>query len=169
MYKVGEYIIKPINGICEITDIAPVDMAGGNRNKLYYFLTPINDKGTKIYVPVDKENNGIRRVITQDEAWNIIKEIENMDEVWIDNDKQREQRYKEALKNCNLREIIGIIKNMYHRKVERSMQGKKNTLVDQKYFKQAEDMLYSELAFTLGKNKDDIKEIIFQTVNENKA
>lgn len=59
---------------------------------------------------------------------------------------------------------MGIIKNIYHRKKVRNEQGKKNTAVDERYFKIAENTLYSELAFAVGKKKDEMQELIAATI-----
>lgn len=85
---------------------------------------------------------------------------------WINDDKQREQKYREALKSCNPNELIGIIKNMYFRKQKRSAQGKRSTVVDERYFRMAEDALYSELAFAIGREKDEMQEIIAERLSK---
>lgn len=119
---------------------------------------------TKIYVPVDKEYNGIRKVITESEAWELIKKIPNIKASDIKDDKQREQKYKDVIKSNDLNELIAIIKNMYNRNQSRISVGKKNTSVDEHFFRVAEDNLYSELAFAIGNNKEDTKNIIEQNI-----
>jgi CarD family transcriptional regulator len=47
--------------------------------------------------------------------------------------------------------------------MERFAQGKKNTSVDEKYFKQIENNLYGELALALECEKEDILKIIKET------
>lgn len=164
MFEIGEFIVKPNKGICKVEEIGPIDMSGGNRNKLYYILSPLSDKGAKIYVPVDKENTGMRSVMNEEQAWKIINGVTEVEEVWIENDKYREQRYKEAIKSCDPVELISIIKNMYRRKKERNSQGKKNTIIDERYFRQAEDILYGELAFAIGKDKSEMRQVIIDTI-----
>ena len=44
------------------------------------------------------------------------------------------------------------------------MDGKKITIVDERYFKLAENQLYSELAFALGVQKSDINQIIEENI-----
>jgi CarD family transcriptional regulator len=41
MYEIGEYIVKPMNGVCKVEDITCVDMPGADKNKIYYLLIPI--------------------------------------------------------------------------------------------------------------------------------
>jgi CarD family transcriptional regulator len=86
--------------------------------------------------------------------------------MWIDNDKQREQKYKEAIHSCEPEKLVSIIKNMYNRKLIRTAQGKKNTAVDDRYFKLAENNLYTELAFAMEKDKDDMQLLITNRMQE---
>ena len=85
---------------------------------------------------------------------------------WIISDKLREQKYKEIIKSSDPFLLVGMIKSIYIRKLFRSESGKKNTAIDERYYKLAETMLCSEIAFVLGKNKEEIKEHIFETIKE---
>ena len=53
---------------------------------------------------------------------------------------------------------------MYHRKQKRTALGKKNTSVDEHFFKLAENNLYTELAFAIGKQKEDMQGIIAEKI-----
>ena len=89
--------------------------------------------------------------------------------MWILNEKAREVQFKEALHTCDCEELIKIIKTLYQRKQQRIESGKKVTVVDEKYFRQAEDKLYEELAFVLGMEKRDVSTYILnymKTVEE---
>ena len=164
MYKIGDYVVKANNGICLVNEISHLDMPGVDKDKKYYFLLPKSEKKAVIYVPVGKENNGIRKVMTEEEAWAVIKEVPEIEAAWVMNDKQREQIYKEAVLSCDPRQLISIIKNLYERKRIRTEQGKANTTMDERYFKIAEENLYSELAFAIHREQDEIREIIAESV-----
>ena len=53
MYKKGDYVVKMPEGICKIENIGHPDTTGMNKTKEYYILVPINEKTSKIYLPVD--------------------------------------------------------------------------------------------------------------------
>ena len=166
MFEIGDFVIKANNGICRVDDIGHLDISSANKERLYFFLTPLNETSTKVYVPTDKVNNGLRRVITEDEAWKFIESIPEIDEAWITDDKQREQKYKEAIQSCDPQKLMSIIKSMYARIQKRTAQGKKSTSVDEHFFKIAENNLYTELAFAIGKNKEDMQNIISEKIAE---
>lgn len=158
MFEKGNYVINTNNGICEIQDIVTMNMSG--TAKEYYLLVPVSEPTAKVYIPVDVADNRIRRVISKDEAWNIIEGIPSIESVWIENEKEREKIYKEALSSREPARLISIIKTLYLRKKERTDAGKKNTAVDERYFKLAENQLHAELAFALGEPKHNITKII---------
>ena len=166
MYEIGDYVIKANNGVCKVEDILHLDMPGTDKNKLYYLLIPRECQSAKVYVPVDSRNTNIRKVLSEDEAWEVIRRIPETEREWSSNDKLREQDYKEAIQSCNPAELIGIIKNLYLRKKERNEQGKKSTVIDERYFKLAEDNLYSELAFAIGRDKSEMRKIIADTIED---
>ncbi len=160
MFEIGDFVVKANNGICKVEDIGRLDISSASKDRMYVFLSPISEVNSRLYVPVDKANEGLRKVVTEEEAWKIIEQIPKVEEAWIADDKQREQKYKEAIHSCDLEKLISIIKNMYHRKERRTAQGKKNTSVDEHFFKLAENNLYTELAFAIGREKEEMRQII---------
>lgn len=166
MYSVGEYVVKANKGVCRIEDIMHLDMPGIDKNQLYYYMVPLDNPNSKLYVPIDDKKNEIRKIMTESQAWDVINAIPGIEATWIDNDKQREQKYKEVIQSRDPQALVGIIKCMYFRKRERSAQGKKSTAVDEHYFKLAEDSLYSELAFAIGREKSEMKTLIETKANE---
>lgn len=151
MYKKGDYVIKIPEGICEIEDVGCLDMSGVNKDKEYYALAPINQKGSKIYIPVDNVHGRIRNIISKEDAIAFIKSMPDIDEKDIQNEKMREQEYKAE-------KIASILKLIYSRKQERAEQGKKLSSTDERYFKLAEYMLFSELSFVLNVPREDIEQ-----------
>ena len=155
MYQVGEEVVKSANGICVVKDIMNPDFVDDDK-KLYYELQPLADSKTVLYVSTDRDDGSMRAVITEEEAENLIRMIPTIDEPWINNERERERNYKEAIKSNEPEKLIGIIKLIYQRKKMRLEQGKKTTMVDKQYFDKAEDLLYSELELVLKKSRDEI-------------
>ena len=61
MFEKGEYVVYGSKGVCEITDISTINISGMNREKLYYFLRPVNDRDAKIFIPVDSDKIQMHR------------------------------------------------------------------------------------------------------------
>ena len=164
MFEIGEYVVYGVKGVCRIEDITHIDISGADKNRLYYVLAPIGDANGKIYVPTDNQKIVIRRVISKEEAEKLIQELPEIELLWVPDDKQREAKYKEALRTCDYHAWVSIVKTLYLRKKERVAQGKKVTSLDEKYMKAAENELYSELSMTLGIPKDETEDYIRERI-----
>lgn len=160
MFKVGEYVVHGRNGVCLVDDITHMDISGVDKNQLYYTLVPMKSMDSKIFYPVDSNRVLMRAVVSKEEAEQIVSEIENIEPMWIDNDRQREAKYKEVIDTCDCRNLICIIKTLYERTKEREAQGKKMTYVDEKYFREARETLYQEFAIALGIDKLEVEAYI---------
>ncbi len=156
MYKIGDYIVKNGNGVCRVDNVMYLDIKGIDKNKLYYLLVPLDDEKAKVYVPVDAAQQQIRKVMSSEEAYELIDHISEISEISIPNDKLREQKYRETLRNIDPVSLLRIIKTTYLRKKDRVEKGKKNTVVDERYLTLAEKHLFSELCLVLGKDKEEI-------------
>lgn len=160
MFKKGEYVVAGNNGICEVSEITHLCMSGANKERLYYVLLPIDATDRKVYSPVDNSKVVMRSVLTREEAEELIDEIVSIDKLEEKQEGFREDEYKEIMKTCDCKQWVRIIKTLYSRKQDRISNGKKATVTDEKYLKQAEDKLYSELAFAIGKEKSEMVEYI---------
>ena len=124
-YEIGDYVSKSLTGICKVENIMHLDMNGIDKNKLFYLLTPVDHRQEKIYVPVDTADANLRKCMTLQEAWELIEHIPEIKAVWIDNEKLREQKYKEAIKTNSPQALVSIIKMIYQRKKHDSCRAKK--------------------------------------------
>lgn len=161
MFQTGDYMIYGNSGVCQVESVGTIDTIPGiPKDKIYYTLKPLYIKGSAIYTPVDNQKVLIRPLISKEEAMQLIDGIEEIETLWISNEKQREEVYKEELATCDCKELIKIIKTVYQRMQERLAEGKKITNSDRKYFKIAQDSLYGELAIVLDMEKEKVEEFI---------
>ena len=162
MYKKGDYVIKIPEGICEIEDVGCLDMSGVNKDKEYYALAPINQKGSKIYIPVDNVHGRIRNIISKEDAIAFIKSMPDIDEKDIQDRLSfiSDKLGAASFKSGDNEKIASILKLIYSRKQERAEQGKKLSSTDERYFKLAEYMLFSELSFVLNVPREHIEQYI---------
>ncbi len=165
MFKVGEYIIYGMNGVCRVEDIGPMKLSGINNDKEYYTLLPLYAKGSMVYTPVDNQRVVMRPVISKQEACRLIDEIKKTKPLEVTDDKRRELAYKEALKSCDCKELIRIINTVLKRKEERLAQGKKMSACDERYLKQAQDSLYGEFAISLKMEKNEVEDYIVHRIS----
>lgn len=160
MFEVGTYIVYGLNGVCKVEKIGPMESSSDLSEKLYYTLIPVYVTGSKIITPVDNNKVKMRPVMTRPEVMELINHIKECEPLWIQDDREREAIYKNAIKENNSMDLIRMIKALYLRKQSRLAEGKKATASDEKYFKLAEESLYGEFAVALEMEKNDVFDYI---------
>lgn len=160
MFEKGDYVVYGTKGVCQVEEITELAMKGTAEGKLYYVLRPCFQKGSTLFTPVDNEKTIIRSVMSRDEAAALVDGIAGIEALLEKNDKEREKQYKEAIRSCDPRQWIRIIKTSYLRGQERIAQGKKATTVDERYFHAAEEQLYEELSIALDMPKEGMRAYI---------
>lgn len=169
MFQVNDVVIYGQHGVCKIMKIGTLEMPMADKKKLYYTLKPVYHRDSSVYAPVENCRIVMRPVISKEKAEMLIRHIPEIETVWIVNEKAREVQFKEALQTCDCEELVKIIKTLYQRKRQRLEKGKKVTVVDEKYFRQAEDKLYEELAFALDMEKNKIGQYIAENMEAMEA
>lgn len=164
MFEVGDFIIYGSNGVCRVENVGSMDMKGVPSDKMYYTLVPVYSSKSKVFTPVDNAKVIMRPVISEQEAYELIDHIKEMQGFSIEDEKNRDIVFKEALKKCDCRELIRIIKTVYEKKLARQAEGKKMTAGDERYFKIAEENLYGEFAVALGIKKEEVGSLIEQRI-----
>ncbi len=164
LFSKGEYIVYGMTGVCRVSDITEMNMDGISDTKLYYVLEPTGVNGSRIITPVEGNKNVMRRVMTSEEAYDLIDGIEEIDSLSVRDDKQRENCYKEALKTCDCRECVGVLKTLYLRRQDRLSRGKRMTEVDERYMKKAKENLFGELSIPLGISAAEVEKFILSRI-----
>ena len=164
MFKIGDYIVHGRNGVCKVVDITHIDISGADKNQLYYTLVPMKSEESKIFYPVDSNRVVMRAVVSEKEAKDIVSGIKDIEPMWIDNDRQREEKYKEAISSCDCQQLICIIKTLYARNEERIAQGKRITYVDDRYLKEAHQKLHDEFSIALGIEPSEVEKYITEYI-----
>lgn len=157
MFQVGDYIVYGNNGICKIEEITHPKIAG-NSNQLYYVLVPQKTRDSRLFCPIDNNRVVLRKVITAEEAQALLEEVADIEPLQVESERLRDDSYKKAMRSCDLRQCIQVIKALLIRKKEREGIGKKVTVTDERYMKLAEDGLYGELSLALGCDREKIKQ-----------
>lgn len=169
MFEKGELIICGGHGVCRVVDITdnPIDRL--DKKRKYYILEPVFEKTSTIYTPVDNEKIIMRRIMNKEEAQRLIDHIQEIETVWIQEEKRREQTYKDAIRTYDSRSLVQIIKTLYLRKKVRINEGKKVLSSDEQYLRKAEELLYSEMSLALAIPKEEVEEYIKEEVKKQEA
>ncbi|MDD6207182.1 MAG: CarD family transcriptional regulator [Clostridiales bacterium] len=169
MFQVNDIVVYGKHGVCKVTDVGTLSMSMVDKDELYYTLRPVYQKDAVIYAPIENNKTVMRSVISKQEAKKLINEIDDIETVRTGNEQEREAQYRVALRNCDCRELVKIIKTLYLKNKSRTKSGKKAMAVDERYFRLAENQLNEELAYVLGMNKEEVTDYIANCVSEKKV
>ena len=135
MFETGTYIVCGQHGVCRVENVGKLQLTEASGDKEYYTLSKVYSRGGVLYVPADSEKVVMRPVISREEAEELIGHIKEIDMLQIDNEKRKEEIFKQAFKTCDSREWVKVIKTLYERKKIRLSKGKKVTASDERYLK----------------------------------
>ena len=167
MFQINDVIIYGAQGVCKITGTEEKTVSGKKRT--YFVLKPVGDKGATIFVPTDNEVvlRKMRRLLTKDEIHKLIDSMQSENALWIENENERKELYKNILAKGDHLELIKMIKAIYAHKKEREAEGKRLHISDERFFKDAEQILYNEFQYVLELcGKDDLMRYIFARIEK---
>lgn len=163
MFEKGEYIIYGSNGVCEVQDY--MSAAEETDHRIYYVLAPMRSRGSTIFSPIDNKKVLMRKVMTKEEAKDLLKGIPEYEDMVIPESRTQEQRYKEILQSGSSIESLRLLMALYARKRKREAAGRRITAVDEKYLFLAKDCLLNELSIALNMEIDDVDKMLADKMN----
>lgn len=169
MFEKDQLIMCGGHGVCRVVDVTgnPIDRL--DKVRKYYVLEPVFEKGSTVYTPVDNDKVIMRRILNKEEAEELVDKITEIKTVWIREEKNREQMYKEAIRTYDCQSLVQIIKTLYLRKQDRLKEGKKVLSSDEQYLRKAEELLYSEMSLALSIPKEEIGTYIKKAVHRQES
>lgn len=166
MYEVGDLIMYGGEGVCRVEEIGCPDIPSIDHERTYYTLSPLYRDG-RTYAPVDTKVF-MRPVISYDEAQALISRIPGINPNACEEGNLRmlTEHYEEHFKTRDCADLVQLIKTVYIKRKTALENKKKLGLVDERYMKRAEDMLYGELAVALDIPRDDVRDYIAHRITD---
>lgn len=155
MFKINEYVVYGSTGVCQIIDITEENVFD-DKVVEYYVLQPVYNDTMTIKIPVNNTKVLMRKTITEDDVYSLIKTIPEKETMWIEDNKERTKTFKEAIRSGNCEEWIKVIKTLYQEKKERAEEGKKLTKTDEDIMKTAQKFLHEEFAVVLNITPEEV-------------
>ena len=164
MYQEKDSVLYGTQGVCRIEEIT--EKSFNAKNRLYYVLKPIFHESATIFVPVDNEALTAKmcKVLSAEEVRELIHGIPAEQTIWIDNDVERKARYKEILAQGDRTALVRMIKTLYQHQQKQQRRGKKLHVVDERFMKEAERILYEEFAHVLNIQKEQVVPFIMEEI-----
>lgn len=165
-FENGMNVVYKNIGVCTVEDIEIKKFDGANERE-YYKLKPISDSfATYYYVPVDKSDEQIRNLFSKAEIDDILQNIRNKDEIWINNSRERRMEFNKILKSDDYNKILRMTKSLYLQKQEKQKKNKHLSSSDEMILNSAESLIFQEFSEVLGIKQNDVRNYIISKVEQ---
>lgn len=156
MFQVGDMVRYGQSGVCRIEEIREMDVAGASQR--YFVLTPLFKTGSLVYVPVENRElvDKMLPPMTRDDVEEILERVANMAAEWIRDFRRRSEFAKKALSSGDRAEALYLVKCIYAHKREALGQGARIHTTDDYFLKDAENLIYSEIAYAREQSFDEV-------------
>lgn len=163
MYNVNDIVVYSPNGVCRIDEITKHDFSGEPIE--YYVLHPVSGGKNTYYVPTHNGDlaSQMRKTLSPGEIKELLKNINDTEIVSIDNENEKREQYKTALKNGDCGQLLKLVKALYITRHDRNIHKKKLNSSDEHFLKDAENLLCDEFSYVLNISKEQA----FSYIREN--
>ena len=161
MYQTGELVVYGTTGVCRVEGFGspdPMDRSG----KQYYLLKPLYQDGI-IYTPVEGGKVPMRPVMSAEEARALAAEVPRIqpEEHRARTIQLLTQHYQTILQSGSNRELLELTMSIYAKRCQAEQHNRRLGLVDERYGRHAERLLFGELAAALGLPYDEVPGFLF--------
>ena len=162
MFKIDDYIMYGMTGVCKVIDITNERFINGEERK-YYVLSGIhnNNNNTIIKIPLDNTKIPMRKIISKGDVTSLINDMSNMEALWIDDEKKRSNKFKTMLKSGKCEDLIKLI---FNKRYSKSISKKLNK-ADKEIIKEAERLLNEEFAVILNISPNEVNSYISSQIS----
>lgn len=154
MYAIGDYIVHPGQGVCEVKEVTESPDAT-------YKLLPVGQRHP-IYIsfPVASEDR-LRPVLSRSEAQAILDDYPQMqiEDFEARNNAVEEEHYRSEMRSGSCRDSVRIVKTFRTRIADLASRNKKPPVAYERILKQAQARSSIELAIALGCTPEDIADL----------
>lgn len=159
MFSIGDYVVHPMHGAGQIQDIVE-EKIEGVKKKYYVFNMPAGSLVLKI--PTASVGAvGIRNVITESEADELMEAIPTLT---VENNSNWNKRYQEnltRLKSGDLYEVARVIKSLVQRESQRGL-----STGERKMLYNAKQIIVSEIALAKRSESADVETLLMDAMRK---
>ena len=147
MYQIGDLVVYGSIGVCRITGIS---CPNADSQKQFYSLAPLYQSGT-IFTPVEPGKVALRSAMTTAEATALLDQIPSIHaEIYKERTLQQlAHKYQSILQSGDALQLLTLILSVARKRRESEAQGRRLGMLDERFCKQAERLLYGELSVSL--------------------
>lgn len=162
MFNVDDVVFYYTTGVCKVVSIGPPALSGLPSHVDYYTLQPLSDNHKEmIYVPVDTKAY-MRFAICGEEAQKYIDMVPAIQPQFPEtrNPKGIQDFYSGMINSFDITKLLNVIVSLTVKKREVQARNKHLNQTQTNFLRRAQEMVYNEFAFALGKTREEIASII---------
>ncbi len=166
MYKVGDMILYGRTGVCIVEEIQEKLLKGEREPQKFYSLKPLYQT-CSISIPVTSKVFS-RPIISRQEAEALVASLPTLEAEPYHNRNLNQLRdyYRLRIETYDCRELALMSISIYRKRLEAEAQKRKLGAVDERFLREAEDLLYGELAAALEIERSQMQGYIKAAIGE---
>ena len=158
MYQIGDLVVYGSMGVCRIDGFSQPD---SRDKKQFYCLAPLYQSGV-VYTPVEPGKIPLRPVMSREDAAALLARIPHIAaEVFKERTLQLlAQRYQTILQSGDSFQLLTLILSVREKRRQAELLNRRLGMVDERFCRQAERLLFGELAVALSIPMEEVPALI---------
>ena len=157
MFQVGDAVSYGTSGVCTIAEKKKVCLAGQPCE--CYILKPVYDRTMKICVPCNSQVL-LERMRTLPSKEEILELLQEPAPEHNNDPEVRKERYRQTLQSGDRHALLRMIRDIYTERRHRHAIGKQLSSYEDSALREAQHILHSEVAYTMGIEPQEVPEFI---------
>lgn len=157
MFQVGDAVSYGTSGVCTIAEKKKVCLAGQPCE--CYILKPVYDRTMKICVPCNSQVL-LERMRTLPSKEEILELLQEPAPEHNSDPEVRKERYRQTLQSGDRHALLRMIRDIYAERRHRHAMGKQLSSYEDSALREAQHILHSEVAYTMGIEPQEVPEFI---------
>lgn len=162
VFTKNDILVYDNYGLCRMEGIRNTNFLSGMPKQDYYILVPLANSASTYYVPVKNEKavSKLRHPLSEAQIKNMLTESRDINISWIENRQLRSEAFSHILNKGVCPELVALISCFHFRAEALSSRGKSISTTDEILFNSARELLFEEISYVLGIEKDKVEEYI---------
>lgn len=166
MFQVGQKVLYGIHGVCVVTDFT--ERTVDRKKVCYLVLEPADQPGSQFLIPTHNPAamGKLKAILSSEELQQLLHSDAARGDVWIQDENQRKQRYRELIGCGDRGALLSMIRALYRHKDAQAAAGRKFHQCDENFLRDAEKLMVSELCLSMGLPSDQAREYLRSQLRE---
>ncbi len=160
MLNIGDTVVFGTEGIFTIEETTQKVICGKKTD--YYVLKSTGKDNSTVYLPMNNQLllDKAKPLVTKEEISRLIEKIPYSQDCWVDDHKQRKEKFNQILQSGNRENIMALAGTIYNKQKAQIAAHKKLNASDERILREAERIINLEFAFVLNITPDEVKEFL---------